>query len=90
MTAKSKQRQIRSKQSRMKTQKIFLLTFAFLALTLFFYNKNNEDLIFKSDFYLQDDNLSELPSSFKVSGDVDFLTPNFNPKINRYLFANLK
>ena len=43
------------------TKNIFLLTFAFLALILFSYDKNNEDLIFKSDFYLQDDNLSELP-----------------------------
>jgi len=69
----------------MKTQKIFLLIFAFIVLILFFYDKNNEDLIFKSDFYLQDNNLSELPSSFEVSGDVEFLTPSFDPKINRYL-----
>ena len=69
----------------MKTQRIILITFTFLALILFSYDKNNEDLIFKSDFYLQGDNLSELPDSFEVSGDVDFLTPNFDPKINRYL-----
>src|SRR6056300_819917 len=74
----------------MKKKKYIPLLIAFLAVFLFLYDNNNEDLIFKSDFYLQDDTLTELPSSFKISGDIDFLTPSFNHKINRYLLNSNK
>jgi len=74
----------------MKNQKFIPLFIAFLAVFLFLYGNNSKDLIFKSDFYLQDDTLTELPSSFNISGDIDFLTPTFDHKINRYLLNSNK
>lgn len=68
---------------------ILVVSLLILFLLVFFYNQNNKDVVFKSEF-LDTQQQEFLPSSFMISGDMEVLTPPFNPKINRYLINSNK